>query len=202
MNALQLKSQFDGIGNRVRSLAARGHVARWCVIAWAMLLLIVPVTARSDIYKWTDEQGRTIISNILPENPDKAKNVERIVKENKPAAPAFKSAATPTEQMLLDKIENLERRLQPRNFPPAPASATAPADYYYEGGYYPPPPPPYYSNYAPVYYPRQTYVYPIAPAYSYVTYASYPRTFVTRPVYASAARGAAFRGGAAHHGRR
>jgi hypothetical protein len=114
--------------------------------------------------------------------------------------------------MLLDKIENLERRLQPRNYAPAPAPApalapvyapvVAPADYYYEGGYYPPPPPPpYYSNYAPVYYPRQAYVYP-APAYSYVTYASNARTFVTRPVHSGGSRGTAFRSGVAHHGRR
>ena len=191
-------ARFQGKGSVGRLLAGARACARRCAVACVIFSLFVPLTVRSDIYKWTDERGSTVISNILPENPDKVKNVERIVKENKAATPAFKSVATPTEQMLLDKIENLERRLQPRNYPP-PAPAAAPPDYYYEGGYYPPPPPPFYSNYAPVYYPRQAYVYPSSPAYSYSTY---PRTFITRPMYSGVSRGTTFRGGAAHHGRR
>jgi hypothetical protein len=168
-------------------------------MAFMVASLFVPGAVRSDIYKWTDEQGGTVISNILPENPDKAKNVERVVKESKPAVQASRPAATPTEQMLLDRIDNLERRLQARTYvPPAPQSA-APAEYYPDSGYYyyppaPPPPPAHYANYAPVYYARPAYAYPLAPAYSYI---AYPRTFVARTTPVRVQHGA-FRGGATH----
>jgi hypothetical protein len=166
-------------------------------MACVIVSLFAPVTVRSDIYKWTDEQGGTVISNILPENPDKAKNVERVVKEPKPAVPASRPAATPTEQMLLDKIDSLERRLQARTYlPPAPPAPSAvPADYYPDSGYYyPPPQPAHYTNYAPVYYARPAYVYPMAPAYSTIVY---PRTFVARTTPVRVQHGN-YRGGASH----
>jgi Domain of unknown function (DUF4124) len=159
-----------------------------------VLLLLLPASASGDIYKWTDEQGGTVYSNSLPEHPRKAANVERVAKER---------VAPPAEQALLDRIDNLERRLQARAYtppaPPAPpAPAVAPTDYYDGGYYYPPPPPPtYIGNHAPGY--AAGYPYPLTPAYSYFVYPT--RTFVTRPAFHGGQRGP-LRSGSIHRGRR
>jgi len=172
--------------------------------------LVLPATARADIYKWTDEQGRTYLSNVPPAPSDKAKNVQLLVKENGPAAaPAQARAATPTEQALLGRIESLERQLQSQ---PAPAPMAPPAMPY--GSYYAPPPPPatssnYAGNYAgyyaggydyPAYYPPYypTYYYP-APYYGSTIYPV--RSFVSRPVF-SGSRGGSFHHAGGHRGRR
>ena len=160
-----------------------------------LLALLLPIIAGADIYQWTDEHGGTVISNVLPENPRQAKNVERVVKES-PAAARAARTTTPTEQALLDRIESLERRLQARQYPPS-----APVDYYpADRGYYPPPPPSgYYSNYAPGYYP--SYPYPLVTSVPVYSYAVYPRTFAARPAVMGAHRGS-FHGGTGHRGRR
>jgi hypothetical protein len=171
--------------------------AAWrSLILPGLLALLISPNASGDIYQWTDEQGGTVISNVLPDSPKQAKNIERVVKETPPAARAARTV-TATEQALLDRIESLERRLQARQYPPP-----APADYAADRGYYPPPPPPpsgYYGNYAPTYYP--SYHYPLvmaAPMYPYVVY---PRTIVARPAAVGAHRGS-FHGGAGHRARR
>lgn len=170
---------------------------------WALLLglvsLLVPATVWGDIYKWTDENGRTNFSNILPTKSGKASNVELVVKEAKPTAiPDHR--ATPTEQALLARIENLERQLQAQQIAAPAAPPPAPI-----GGYYSPPPPPpqpayydsgYYSSYYPAYYPAYypSYNYPIVSSYFY----AYPRrVFVGRPVFA-VPRSGTFHGGGGH----
>jgi hypothetical protein len=174
------------------------HFSSWhpvrCATAWlgAVLAatLLVPANVHADIYQWTDEQGGIVISNVLPDSPKKPANLERLIKE--PAVAAANRAATQTEQMLRDRIDNLERRLQARTYPPAPPPGSAPA-YYGDSAYYPPPPPP--PPPPPSYY--SSYPYPVlTPAYSYGVY---PRTFVTRPALIGVQRNT-FRGGAVHHG--
>ncbi len=179
---------------------------RWFVLLPAFLSLVIPATAWSDIYKWTDEQGRTNLSNVPPTPSGKVKNVEVALKETKTSP---ERAAAANEQALLARIENLERQLQARQYAAPPPGAPAPAPY---ASYYPPPPPPpsaspsyydsgYYGNY-PSYYP--TYYYPVAPAYSYAVYSA--RSFVGRPAFAAPrvgyAHGGFSHGGGGHRGRR
>jgi hypothetical protein len=171
----------------------RGLARRAMAIAVVlMLLLVLPATASADIYKWTDEQGTTVYSNTLPENPKRASNVERVAKER---------VVPPAEQALLERIDNLERRLQSRASAP-PAPSVAPPDYNEGSYYYPPPPPPaYVASSAPVYASGYPYPYPYA-AYSHYAYYAYPaRTFVSRPAFHAGQRGVV-RGGSFHRGRR
>jgi Domain of unknown function (DUF4124) len=178
---------------------ADGLLAYTCNLSWraaflsTFLSLLAPASAWADIYKWTDEQGNTVISNVRPTNPQKLTNFELIQKEAKPAA-------TPMEQVLLDRIDSLERRLQTQPYSPQ-LPAGSPASYY--GGYYPlqpplpPPPPSSYSSYPPSYYPSSSYDLWM-PSYSYI----YPaRLFVNRPNFRFSHNGS-FRGSRIHHGRR
>jgi len=164
--------------------------------SWFLVFLLVPSVTWGDLYKWTDEQGSPVISNVRPANPQKIKNFETVLKETE-------RTPTRTEQVLLDRIDNLERQLRTQQYPPqAPASSYAP----YNESYYPaqaaslPPPPPSYSN---GYYP-DSYYYPWLPSYSYL----YPsRIFVNRPrgVFAhqfAHHRAGVIRGSSVHRGRR
>ncbi len=166
----------------------------------ASISLLIPATALGDIFKWTDEAGRVNISNVPPPASVKAKDVELVLKESKPA-PVPQHLATSTEQALLTRIEGLERQLQTRQYaPPAPAPAQmAPPPAPYPGYYPPPPSSSYYSSgYAgsyTTYYPR--YTYPIAS--SYVVYPA--RTYIAQPAFARSGSGHAHTGGA-HGGRR
>lgn len=177
----------------------------------ALISLVVPATARGDIFKWTDEQGRTHLSNVPPPESPKVENLELVLKEARPTS-VPQHVATPTEQALLARIEALERQLQARQYAPPAAAVPAPTPY---GSYYPltppPPPPPsiyygsgyassypgYYASSYPSYYP--TYYYPVARSYSYVIYPA--RTFVSRPVFTAPRGGVSHRGGG-HRGRR
>lgn len=157
-----------------------------------LMSLLLPALAGADIYKWTDEQGGIVYSNSPPENAKVAGNIERVIKER---------AAPPREQVLQERIDALERRLQSQPYsPPAspappPPSVAPPA--YSDGGYYYPPPPPDYTRYSvPAFFP--VYRYPLLPAYSYVVY---PRAIGARPAFHGGARGA-LRTGSLHHGRR
>ena len=122
----------------------------------AALLLLAPMHASADLYKWTDERGVTVLTNVPPPNPARVRDFEVVLKETK--RPSQKPGtysqeeATPTEQMLLERLDSIERRLAAQQYardaaPPAP----------YSGVYYttPPLPPPaysYYPAYDPYYY--------------------------------------------------
>ncbi len=187
------------------------------LLALILLLLIVPSAAVADIYKWTDENGRTVLSNVPPMEPVKAKNLKLVMKDSNQAGSAAAAAssnhvATPTEQALLRRIETLERELQAQRYAAQSAPVSPPAGYggnyppppAYAGNYAPPPPavyyssayPAYYPNYYPAYYPSY---YRVVPSYSYIVYP--PRTVFTRPV-SGFSHGPAFRGGGGHRGRR
>jgi hypothetical protein len=151
----------------------------------AFLSLLAPATAWGDVYKWTDEQGNPVISNVRPANPKKVRNFEVVAKETE-------RAATRTEQILLDRIDNLERQLRTQQYPP---QAQAVPSYYgsYNPAQPPPPPPSYYSSNYPDYY------YPWLPSYSTVFFPT--RTFVSRPRFGFAHSGF-IRGSSVHRGRR
>lgn len=172
---------------------ARATLARRLAVIPILMSLLLPAGAGADIYKWTDDQGGIVYSNSPPENPQKTANVERVVKER---------VVPPTEQSLLDRIDNLERRLRTQSYappaPPAPPPPTVAPPSYSDGGYYYPPPAPDYTGYTtPAFYP--VYRYPLTPAYTYVAYPA--RTFGARPAFHGGARGA-MRPGAVPRGRR
>ena len=160
-----------------------------------LLSLAVPATGWADIYKWTDENGGTVFSNVRPAKSARAKDVEVVVQEAKPASVPDR-AATRTEQALLARIDSLERRLEARQYATQAVDAPPPVSY---SGYYPPTPPPpsyydsgYYWNY-PGYSPA--YFYPFAS--SYVVYPR--RAFVGRPIHV-APHGGSFHGRGGHAG--
>ena len=106
----------------------------------AALLFFIPLAASATIYQWTDEQGRVVFGNQVPEGG--AKNVHAVMKEDPAAA---------KNRELEERIARLERQLQAAQAAPAPAAYPAPvppmpADYYGAAPYYPAmyPPPPYY----------------------------------------------------------
>jgi hypothetical protein len=125
----------------------------------AFICALATVDARADIYMWTDERGSTIISDNPPAARGAARNLETVVVKE-PERNTRKPAAAPnrTEQLLLDKIDSLERQVSALS---AQRYATAPpAPPAYAPSYYTPPPPappaydPYYSGfYAPAYAP-------------------------------------------------
>jgi hypothetical protein len=193
----------SNMSDRSRAAAVFAHFRgpiRLFALLPALISLAVSASAWGDIFKWTDEQGRTNISNVPPPTSGKTKNIEVVLKEAKPASIA-QHVATPTEQALLARIEALERQLESKQYS-APAPAAPAATPY--GSYYPatPPPPPPSSRYYgsgsygsyPVYYPSS--YYPVAS-----TYVVYPtRTYLPRPVFV-APRGGHSHGGGGHSGR-
>ncbi len=187
------------MSDRLKAAAMRSRSPlRLLALLPAAIALVVPATACGDIYKWTDEQGRTYYSDSLPPASGKAKNVVVVEKEVKP---------TPTEQALLARIEALERQQRALLYA-AQAAAIAPPTPY--ASYYPPaplpPPPPlppsyYDSGYDSGYY--SSGYYPSYPIYYYPatsSYAVYPaRAYRTRPTFA-APHGGFSRSGGGHAG--
>jgi hypothetical protein len=155
------------------------------------LTLLAPATVRGDnIYKWTDERGNTVISNIQPAASSRVSDVELLAATRPaaqmPAAPPPK-AATRTEQALEARIQNLERQLETQQYeqqPQADPQSSYPADYYAAPAA-PPPDPGYYSGYGagydPGYYPGYYpgFYNPWPPAYSFIVAPA--RTFAHRP---------------------
>lgn len=180
---------------------------RFLALQATLILLLAPCAAVADIYKWNDEQGKLVISNVPPVEMAKVRNYQLVMKETAAGAPVATSAqhaATATELALLQRIETLERQLQAQQYAYQPAASPPPMA---DGSYYAaPPPPPYYATYYPSYYP--SYYYRIVPTYSYVrpvpAYAHrvYPSaTVIARPGFGFA-HGPAFHGGGGHRGRR
>jgi Domain of unknown function (DUF4124) len=169
-------------------LPSHFHAALNAAVTAAALAL--STGAWSDVYKWTDERGNTVISNSRPKQVDSVRNFEVAVEEPKGSTRGT-VPPTPTEQLLLHKIEGLERELQAQRAPPANYASYTPA----------PPPPPsvgyYGSDYAGFYS-------PYFGSYPYVAYPS--RRVVIRPHSAAGFHGfghtTVSRGGFAHRGRR
>jgi hypothetical protein len=131
-------------------------MSRLSVLLPVLLSLLSPLSAWSDIYKWTDERGNTVISNVAPPNPNKVKDVELLVKETPRSA--AQRAETPTEQMLQERIDRLERQVQAQRYTPPP-QASPPVTYH--PSEYPAPPPPapdYFGSYYPSFYPPYSFV--------------------------------------------
>jgi hypothetical protein len=114
----------------------------WLVLA-APLGLSAPASAA--IYKWIDESGRTVYSNRAPASARLAKEARIVVEDEAPPSPADagRADADRRERELRERIGNLERQLQARQYAPPPAqyypapSPAPPSDHY--AGYYPGP---------------------------------------------------------------
>lgn len=188
---MALASHLPGLRNADAWLARIHGFSRVLALLPILLTLLAPATVWGDIYKWTDERGNTVISNVQPVKSSRVSDVELLVTAAKPAtqspvAPS-QQAATRTEQALEARIENLERQLQAQQYAQQPQVVPQSS---YSGGYYstpapPPPEPSYYSGYDPGYNPG--YYNPWPPSYSFIvaparTFARRP-AFVNRPVF-------------------
>lgn len=145
---------------------------------------LVPASARADLYQWTDEEGRTVISDMLPVDPGKVSGMKLLARASKAVAaqPATISppAADAKQQELEARVAELERQLQEQqSAPPPPAQASD------GGGYYPAPPAPepsnYVTEYKTVYYPVPYYVSP--PVYSVIVAPARPALYRPHPAH-------------------
>lgn len=191
-----LASHLPGSRNADAWFARIFGLSRLLALLPICLTLLAPATVRGDIYKWTDERGNTVISNVQPVKSSRVSDVELLAAATKPAmqlpAAPSQQAATPTEQALEARIEDLERQVQAQQYAQPPQVDPQSS---YSGDYYPTPAPPpsdpsYYSGYDPGYYPDYypSYYNPWPPSYSFIVapvrrFARRP-VFVNRPVFA------------------
>lgn len=195
---MTLASSLAGSRNAAAWFARICGYSRSLVPLPFFVLLLAPAIARGDIYKWTDERGITVISNVQPANTAKASGMELLAVEAKPAAPAPGAASragpTRTEQALQARVENLERQLQAQQSALQAQGVPQPG---YAADYYPatlPPPPDanYYGSYDPNYYSGYDpfyssgyYPYALPLAYSYIAvparHGPHRPGFVNRP---------------------
>lgn len=59
----------------------------------ALPALVAPASVWGDIYKWTDERGNMVVSNVQPADPAAVRDVVVLAKETKPAARAAPAQA-------------------------------------------------------------------------------------------------------------
>lgn len=164
----------DGLGTVAPRVRARGV----SLLLAAMSVLVfagVPAVALGEVYKWLDERGKTVFSDVPPAKVDSAQKLELVAKDSRLSTYPPVPGPTPTERALLARIENLERQLQARQNTAASAVYTLPGPY---GNAYPTTPSivpgDYYAD-----YPR-AYAYPVSRPRVVV----YPvATYVSRPVY-------------------
>src|SRR2546425_46535 len=116
-----------------RSIAALTLLlVRSAFLGAAALSLALPAPAWAHIYKWVDERGVTVYSNVLPEKSPK--NVQRVVEE-KPADRAPAAEAMRREQQLLERVSNLQRQLQGQQYQQYPQYNPQPPPSLYYGGH-------------------------------------------------------------------
>lgn len=148
--------------------------------------LLAPAIARGDIYTWTDEQGRVVVSDVQPADPGKASDLKLLAAASGPAAKSPAAGSEPAagrkEQELQARIEELERQLEEEQSAQQRQAVPQASD---AGSYYPAPPPEagYYSsspgNYTAHYV---SYYYPSPPAYTVIVVPAKP--LVRRPASA------------------
>src|SRR3989442_7568578 len=88
-------------------------LVRSAFLGAAALSLALPAPAWAHIYKWVDERGVTVYSNVLPEKSPK--NVQMVVEE-KPADRAPAADAMRREQQRPDRGAHLQRQLQAQQY--------------------------------------------------------------------------------------
>ena len=163
----------DGLGTAAPRVRAHG-VSRLLAAASVLVFAGVPTVALGEVYKWLDERGKTVFSDVPPAKVDPAQKLELVAKDSRLSTYPPVPGPTPTERALLSRIEKLERQLQARQTTAASAVYTLPGPY---GNAYPTTPSIVPSDYYAD-YPR-TYAYPVSRPRVVV----YPvATYVSRPV--------------------
>ena len=151
---------------------------------FALAALALPASASATIYKWTDENGRTVYSNRLPANGKLAQQAKAVVEDESPPPEAAEQAALARQRALEQRVAELERQLaaQPQYTPPVQ--------------YYAPPPPPPSMYYGDSYYPYYPGYYPYYTVISARRFVRPSPFFASRPVGFHHSRvGARFSGG-------
>jgi len=121
------------------------------------LLLALPLAASAAVFKWTDQNGKTVFSNQPPANPSKVSNVQTVVEDDaKPAAqPEPQKDVQDRIRALEQQVQALQSQAQAAAYPSYPVQM---ADYsstpYYPSAY---PPPPDYGYPYPYGYPYYPY---------------------------------------------
>jgi Domain of unknown function (DUF4124) len=136
-------------------------------LIFALLLALVPAAASARIYKWVDENGTTVYSNVPPADGDALKKAKVVIEDEESFRPtAAQAQVLSRQQEILERLYALERQVSARQYgsPPPPPP---PPDYY--EGYYPP------SYYAAPYYPLvPSYVisrpFFVAPAHRFIAH--------------------------------
>ena len=91
------------------------------LLSTVLCSFLTPVAAWSQIYRWIDEEGITVYSNIPPAKAKKVKDLEVLMEKEKPIPPAeaaqraiqaAQDEAMRREQALQERVDTLERRLQ------------------------------------------------------------------------------------------
>ena len=149
--------------------------------------LLAPAIARGDIYTWTDEQGRTVVSDVPPVDPGKVSDLKLPAAASGPAAESPAAGSEPAagrkEQELQARIEKLERQLEEQQSAQQRQAVPQASD---AGSYYPAPPPEarYYGSNSPGNYKAHyvSYYYPSPPAYAVIVVPAKP--LVRRPASA------------------
>ena len=123
------------------AVASQVHM-RLVLAASSAIALLACASAWAEIYKWTNEDGGTTYSNVLPSKPTRVKNVEVVIEDEKPDKAAASVAASRREQELLERINRLERQVQAQQYqgplpPPPPDYSTSYPSSYYASPYYP-----------------------------------------------------------------
>jgi hypothetical protein len=134
----------------------------------ALLLALPPAAASARIYKWVDENGTTVYSNVPPTDGDALKTAKVVIEDEDRFKPTADQAAQAEvlrrQQEILERLYALERQVSARRYASPP-----------------PPPPDYYAGYyQPSYYPPSYYA---APYYPFV-----PSYIVSRPFFVPAHR--------------
>jgi len=160
-----IASSFDSAA-KADWVRAYLRLTQAAILIAIILLCLVPAAAWADVYRWVDEKGGIVFSNVQPAKTRYAKNIEVVVEEETISDTASAPVtATRSEPELLARVNRLERQLQAQQYqaplpPPPPDHYASPyPGNYSPGSYYP-------SSYYPgIYYPSY---YALGPVFPYV----------------------------------
>lgn len=111
---MALASQLSG--GRIAAARRSSGACRALALMPVFASLLAPASAWADLYKWTDEQGGMVISDIPPIDPSRVRGMKLLATASKPAARSAaispEPAANTKERELEARIGELERQLR------------------------------------------------------------------------------------------
>ncbi|MBV8031738.1 MAG: DUF4124 domain-containing protein [Betaproteobacteria bacterium] len=141
---------------------------RFSVLALSLLLGLASHAAQAAVYKWIDDDGRTVYSNSPP--PPRAKKVQVVMADEKALNPTPEQLAAAEAQ----KKRDLEQRIANLEWQLAQAKANPPRPVPVQGYYTTAPASSGYNPYPPDFYPS----YPYYPAFAIIPTRIVPTRFV------------------------